>query len=261
MPCEISTSVRVFVIESSRTTLWGLERLIESAIGTMTLSGSAIRVKDAVHQIKEAAPDVILFSAICSDADALDDISTLSESSRARILVLTAKPDVLLQEKAILAGARGVVDSEAAPERVLIAIKKIYEGEVWVNRMSVNRILEECASRQSLRLDPEQRKIATLTGRERQLVATVVTHPGATAKTIADLLNISAHTARNHLNAVYGKLQVANRVELFDFARRHRLFETEAFALVKHRLPTSLANDASNGPPACLRQSPVTARP
>jgi two-component system nitrate/nitrite response regulator NarL len=162
---------------------------------------------------------------MCGDTAILERIREIGEKSRARILLLIAKRDAVLEESAVLAGARGVVDSEGPPDRVLNAIAKVHEGEVWVNRASVSRLVD-CARQRSFRhADPEQRKIATLTGRERQIVATFAKHPGATAKIIAELLNISAHTARNHLNAVYEKLQVANRVELFDYAHRHRLHE------------------------------------
>ena len=224
---ETVDSIRVFIIDPCRTTLWGLQKLIESANGTMALTGSGTSSKDVLDDVKKGEPDVLLFSAMCADADPLKSIPALLQVSDAKILVLTSKLDLLLQEKAILAGARGVVDGEGPPERVLLAITRIHEGEVWVNRASVTRILSECARHRSVRVvDPEQRKIATLTGRERQLVAAFATHPGATAKTIARLLNISEHTARNHLNSVYEKLQVANRVELFDYAHRYRLFES-----------------------------------
>lgn len=223
---EISDSIRVFIIDSCRTTLWGLEKLIESTNGTMVLAGSATNWRDVLEQVKKGAPDVILYSAMCAEASPLDSIPVLLKISDAGILVLTPKLDLALQEKAILMGARGVVDGEGSPERVLLAITRIHEGEIWINRASVTRILSECARQRSVRVaDPEQRKIATLTARERQLVAAFATHPGATAKTIADLLHISEHTARNHLNSVYEKLQVPNRVALFDYAHRHRLFE------------------------------------
>ena len=221
-----SAGIRVFVIDSCRTTLWGLEKLVESTNGAMILAGSATGWQEVLDDLVKAAPHVILFSAMCGDAGTLDGIPVLSQASDAKVLVLIPKFDLPLQERAILAGARGVVQSECPPERVLLAITRIHEGEIWVNRSSITRILAECARQRSVRLaDPEQRKIATLTGRERQIVAAFATHPGATAKTIADLLNISEHTARNHLNSVYEKLQVANRVALFDYAQRHRLFE------------------------------------
>ena len=224
MSIENEAPIHVFIIDPHRTILWGLERLIESSNGTMEVAGSATSLVEALCRVQEVEPDVILVSAIWTESKLFDGIPALGETSCARILVLIPKRDAALQERAVVAGAHGVVDSEGAPEQILHAITKISEGEVWLNRACVTRLLH--SARRSLRVaDPEQRKIATLTARERQLVAAFATHPGATAKSIAELLNISAHTARNHLNAVYEKLQVANRVELYDYAHRHRLFE------------------------------------
>lgn len=46
---------------------------------------------------------------------------------------------------------------------------------------------------------------------------------GATARTIAEQLHISEHTLRNHLTAIYDKLGVVNRLELFAYAQKHGL--------------------------------------
>jgi len=225
MQMETANSIGVLIIEPNRTILWGLEKLIESAGSRLSLTGSASSWQDAFERMKTRAPEVILLSAIHGEAHVPGGLSQTLERVNARVLVLIPRRDPAVEERIILDGARGVVDCEGPPERIITAITKIQEGEVWVNRASVTRLVE-CARQRSVRpVDPEQRKIATLTGRERQLVATFAKHPGATAKTIADLLNISAHTARNHLNSVYDKLQVANRVELFDYVHRHRLVD------------------------------------
>ena len=72
-------------------------------------------------------------------------------------------------------------------------------------------------------LDPEQKKIGSLTERERQIIVGVASHVGATARTIAETLHISEHTLRNHLTSIYDKLEVANRLELFAYAHKHNL--------------------------------------
>lgn len=216
--------VRVFVIHPHRTTLWALERLIEGASPAMTLAGSAASWKEALDLVENVAPHVILFWVMRAEYSVLDGIPALSGRSNAKILVLTGYPDPVLQDKAMLVGARGVVELESPPERILAAIKKVHEGELWIDHAAVNRVFVEFMRQRAAReADPERRKIAALTERERQIVGIAATHPGATAKTIADMLHISEHTLRNHLNSVYEKLQVANRVELFDYANKHNL--------------------------------------
>ena len=71
--------------------------------------------------------------------------------------------------------------------------------------------------------DPERMKIATLTARERQTIMAVAGDAAAPGKVIAGRLCISEHTLRNHLSSIYGKLGVANRLDLYAYATKHRL--------------------------------------
>ena len=45
----------------------------------------------------------------------------------------------------------------------------------------------------------------------------------AGGKLIAERLNISENTLRNHLNSIYGKLGLSSRLELFAFAKLHAI--------------------------------------
>jgi DNA-binding CsgD family transcriptional regulator len=71
--------------------------------------------------------------------------------------------------------------------------------------------------------DPERLKIATLTARERQTIAAVAGDAAAPGKVLAGRLCISEHTLRNHLSAIYGKLGLSNRLDLYAYATKHQL--------------------------------------
>jgi DNA-binding NarL/FixJ family response regulator len=100
----------------------------------------------------------------------------------------------------------------------------VHEGQLWLDRAATGRVFLEF-SRQGAgpAVNPEQKKIASLTERERKIVSFLVTHAGATARVIAGELLISEHTLRNHLTSIYDKLGVANRLELFAYAQKHGL--------------------------------------
>ena len=66
-------------------------------------------------------------------------------------------------------------------------------------------------------------KIATLTARERQTIAAVAGDAAAPGKVLAGRLCISEHTLRNHLSAIYGKLGLSNRLDLYAYATKHQL--------------------------------------
>ena len=216
--------IRVLLIDDHRSILWGLERLIESGKPAMEVVGTATNCTDALKLVDEAAPDLILLDIGLGDQNGVDEIPNLLARSRAKILVLTGMRDESIHDKAVLAGASGVVEKEAPAETILAAIEKVHEGQLWLDRAATGRIFLELSRENAAQsADPERAKIQSLTDREREIVAVAASHAGANAKAIAEMLYISEHTLRNHLTSIYDKLDVANRLELFAYAHKHGL--------------------------------------
>ena len=224
MTTSSSAPIRVFLIDDHRSILWGLERLIESGKPVMEVVGSATNCAEALKLIVETVPDVILLDIDLGGEDGVREIPNLIARSRAKILVLTGLRDESIHDEAVLAGASGVVEKEASAETILTAIEKVHEGQLWLNRIATGRIFVEFSREGAAQAtDPNRVRIASLTDREREIVAVSSNHAGANAKTIADILSISEHTLRNHLTSIYDKLGVANRLEMFAYAHKHGL--------------------------------------
>jgi DNA-binding NarL/FixJ family response regulator len=216
--------IRVFLIDDHRSILWGLEKLIDSGTPAMRVVGSATNCADALKLLDQAAPDVILLDMDLGRENGLDAIPQLLAKSTAKILVLTGLRDKTVLDKAVLAGARGLVEKEAPAETILTAIARVHEGQLWLDRAATGRLFVEFSRKGAApAADPEQQSISTLTDRERQIIVATVTYAGATAKVIAEKLHISEHTLRNHLTSIYDKLGVANRLELFAYAHKNGL--------------------------------------
>lgn len=225
MPTDKDSAIRVFLIDDHRTILWGLERLIEGGDRRMRVVGSATSYAEAVELLEGAAPDVIVLDLDLGTESGLDAIPKLAASHKAKVLVLTGLRDEAVHHNAVIAGARGVVSKEARAETILSAIEKVYEGQLWLDRAAAGKVLVELSRRHAGRdsVSPEQQKISALTVREREIIALTAANAGATARTIAEKLHISEHTLRNHLTSIYGKLGVANRLELFAYAHQQKL--------------------------------------
>ena len=118
-----------------------------------------------------------------------------------------------------------VIEKETRAESILMAIAKVHEGEIWLDRAATGKLLVEISRKSASRSagDPVQEKIATLTVREREIIGLAAANAGGTARSIAEMLHISEHTLRNHLTSIYEKLGVVNRLELFAFAHQHKL--------------------------------------
>jgi DNA-binding NarL/FixJ family response regulator len=155
--------------------------------------------------------------------DACEPLAELQARTRAKILVLTGSDDVDMLDRAVLTGVRGVVRKREPPATLIKAIEKVHEGEIWIDRGATSRIFMEMARQKAAeRNDPEKTKIATLTTRERQTII-AMSSDAAAGKVIAGRLCISEHTLRNHLTAIYSKLGLCNRLDLYAYASKHSL--------------------------------------
>lgn len=202
--------------------VWGLEKLIESAQPRLMMAGAASSVLECRQNLIQLAPDVVVL-----DLDGEDDTDSLAElhsQTKAKILAITGSRNEALHDNAVLAGARGVVDKRESPSTLLKAIEKVHEGEIWIDRNATSRIFLELARKKAaLQKGPDHQRISSLTRREQQTIASLASDPAAPGKLVAQRLNISEHTLRNHLTSIYSKLGLANRVDLYAFAHKHGL--------------------------------------
>src|SRR5204863_7278946 len=145
-----------------------------------------------------------------------------SAAATARVLTLTGVRDPELHRRAVRLGVMGVVVKEKAAEVLLQAIEKVHAGEVWLERAMITRVLREMTRRdEPTQTDPEAAKTATLTAREREVIALI--GEGLKNQQIARRLFISETTVRHHLTAIFAKPGVADRLELVIYAYRHGL--------------------------------------
>jgi two-component system nitrate/nitrite response regulator NarL len=216
--------IQVFLIAPPMV-CWGLERLVQSGHPGMELAGSAGAMAMAYAALEKQAAGVVVV-AIESEQE-LSSFGELQSHCKLKLLVITGSHETALLDRAVLAGARGIVKTCEPPSSLLKAIEKVDEGELWIDRGATSRIFLEMARQKAAEgSDPEKTKIATLTGRERQTIAAVAGDASAPAKVIARRLCISEHTLRNHLTSIYSKLELSSRLDLYAYATRHRLTET-----------------------------------
>ncbi len=223
-PEALPQPIRVMLIDDHPTMLWGLEKLINAETPRMSVVATARSAEEALACLSRATPDVVLLDLDLDGRNGLDLLPALLHQGRTRVLVLTGERKQNVLDQAVQKGARGILRKDASAEHVLKAIEKTHEGELWLDRGTLGRVFTEFRDPASLpKPDPETLRQASLTARERRIIALVVQSQGASNKLLAQSLFISEHTLRNHLSSVYQKLDVANRLELYVYATRHQL--------------------------------------
>ncbi len=226
LPKPQSAVISVFIAEDHQVTLWGLSRLIEAGGPHFQLVGTATSRSELLAHPAAPRADVLLLDLDLAGEDAASAMAQLRQRCPGRVLVLTGSSDINLHRAAVLQGARGVVHKSEPAPTVLRAIEKVFAGEVWLNRALLGQVLGQLTDTEPVPVraaHPEAQRIASLTPRERQIVAALVGSAGDKQFAVAQVLGMSEHTLRNHLTTIYSKLGVRGRLELHVYASSHGL--------------------------------------
>lgn len=218
----MSTPVRIMLVDDHKTMLWGLEKLIEGGGSDLQLVGTAHNNDSALQQASALKPDVIVLDLDLEGRSSIEILpQLLQENPGVKVMILSGNRDQGLLTQAVKLGARGVVSKEASADVVLNGIRAVQRGETVLDPMLMNALLGQLSA--PAKADPEAARIASLTPKERKIVAVVVEGNGAPNKELASRLFIAEPTLRNNLTTIYQKLGVANRLELYVYATRHGL--------------------------------------
>lgn len=196
--------------------------IIHSRAG-MAIVGEAGNRDDALALTASEHPDIILLDLDLGGESGMALIADLiAAASDAKIIILTGVRDPEVHRQAVLLGAMGIVRKEKAAEVLISAIERVHAGEAWLDPSLMAGVLSDMTRASKARKpDPEAGRIATLTNREREVIALV--GEGIKSKEIANRLFISETTVRHHLTSIFAKLEVSDRVELLIYAYRHGL--------------------------------------
>lgn len=160
----------------------------------------------ALAPLLEQTPVDVLLLDLQMERSSLADIEALS--GRASVVVVTAseRPEDALG--ALRAGARAIVFKRFAIETLMTAIEAVVQGHVWMPPALQAELAAQLRSPGSQRLTP----------REREIVRHVAL--GMRNAEVARQLFISEVTVKTHLNNIFQKLEVRDRVELTLYAIR-----------------------------------------
>jgi DNA-binding NarL/FixJ family response regulator len=215
------TPIRIMIVDDHAVIRAGLRMLIEQD-QAMTVVAMAGTPAEALTLAASEKPDIIVLDLILGEEDGLDFLPELTKvSSNSRVLVLTGVQTPESHRTAIRRGAMGIVLKQQAAELLLKAIKKVHDGEVWIDRSMIGSVLSDVRSEQHAAANPEALKINALTAREREVISLV--SRGLKNRIIGQRLFISETTVTHHLSSIYAKLGVSDRLELVVYAFANQL--------------------------------------
>ena len=163
--------------------------------------------------------DVAIVDLDLPDGYGGDLIKELRDAnSHAMALVLSAYSDRANTAHAVESGAAGVLHKSLGIDEIVEAVHRLRAGETLLPLEEVVELLRFAGFRREQEHDARQ-AISELTPREREVLEALA--DGLDGKEIAQRLNISLPTERNHMASILAKLRVHSRLQALVFAVRH----------------------------------------
>jgi DNA-binding NarL/FixJ family response regulator len=189
----------------------GIRNLLEKA-PDIIVSGEASNGSDALNQLKDHMPDVLLLDMEMPGMSGNEVAQVVQKAGMpVRILALSAHDDKQYIQELLSNGAAGYLVKEEVPEAIVEAVRGVARGEKgWVSRRVAAQI--------SSWMGNENKDRSGLTSREVEVLQAVVS--GKTNQEIGLALGISEKTVEKHLEGIFTKLNVASRVEAAVYAVR-----------------------------------------
>jgi DNA-binding NarL/FixJ family response regulator len=213
---------RIMLVDDNSCMLVGLRVIIDNEKPRMTVVSTVSTAGDVLTAVRQSHPDVIVLEPDLEGGAGLHLIGPIRDLCYAKFVAITRLRNSEALDSAILAGAHGLVLKFEPIAVVVKAIDAVLAGQYWVRRDAAARLLGIMTDRH--RSDEEQQStVIRLTPGERRVVAAAIKHKASPNKVIASELNMSAHTLRNHLSAIYGKLGVHCRLDMVLYGMRNGL--------------------------------------
>src|SRR5262249_35737209 len=135
-------SIRVCILEDHAVVRAGL-RLLLTSEPDIEVVGEAVDRKGALEVGQRERPDLFLVDIQLGRHSAVDFLDELLTSCEARAILLTGSTTDEQIQRAIQAGATGLVYKEEAPEILIRAIRKVHSGEAWLSRAVMTSALSK----------------------------------------------------------------------------------------------------------------------
>jgi DNA-binding NarL/FixJ family response regulator len=192
------SSIRILIADDHYLLRMGLVALVGTEPDLQVI-GEAADGAQAVELFKKLRPDVTLMDLRMPLKDGITATREIRDQSpAAQILMLTTFDGDDDIHKALSAGANGYLLKSATRESLIPALRAVAAGQRWIPKEVARRL----ASREMFK---------ELTPREVEVLHQLA--KGLANKEIADVLDISEYTVKDHLKSILGKLRVADRTE------------------------------------------------
>jgi DNA-binding NarL/FixJ family response regulator len=211
---------KIFVVDDHPIVRQGLGLLINRE-ADMIVCGAAEEAQSALRAIPTLQPDVMVVDISLTGPDGLELVKTIrTRDANLPILVLSMHDESIYAERALRAGANGYIMKQEATEKVLVAIRRILRGDVYLSDRISSKMLQQYVRGSST---ARESPVADLSDRELEVFRLV--GEGHGTRQIAEELHLSVKTVETYQAHIKEKLSLRNARELVQHAIEWHLTE------------------------------------
>ncbi|MBQ3783030.1 MAG: response regulator transcription factor [Lachnospiraceae bacterium] len=212
--------IKVIIADDIRILRQGLKVILEQD-DEIEVVAIAENGRDAFEKCKVYQPDVVVMDMRMPDYDGAYGINAIKEQLvDIKVLVLTTFDDELTIEKAIESGADGYILKEMEDDKVIAAVKNVYDG-VSVFGNSVYEVMRKNLQK-SNQMSVAKQKVDDIFS-EKELRVIQLVAQGFDNKEIASEICMAEGSVRNMISKILDKLELKDRTQLAVYAVKHGL--------------------------------------
>ena len=204
---------RVLIVDDHPIVRQGLRRMIETE-ADLVVCGEVQTEREARAAIRALVPDVVIVDISLAQGDGLELVRDVhAQRPELPMLVLSMHDELIYGERLLAAGARGYIMKQAASDQLLVALRRVLDGDVYVSEGLASSLgkgmrteLEPVTSDPIERLSNRELQVLSLIGR------------GFSSREVADGLGLSVKTVETHRQSLKRKLNLATNAQLLQYA-------------------------------------------
>lgn len=218
--------VRIVLVDDHKIVRDGLRTLLGRELDFQVV-GEAEDGRTAVQTVAELRPDVVLMDI------AIGGISGIEATARilrivpeTRVIALSMHAEDRFVAEMLKAGAVGYLHKDCAYGELANAVRTVMAGRMYMSEGVEQTVLQDYRRRLAVKPDEASTvSSSVLTPREIEVLQLI--SEGASTKSIAAQLHLSAKTVETHRRRIMDKLDITTLAGLTKYAIRHGLTSVE----------------------------------
>lgn len=214
----MSDSIKIMIADDHSMIREGLKQLLEFD-GSIKVIAEAGNGMECLEKLEVCNPDILLLDINMPVKSGIEVLEKIREDKiDVKTLMLTVHNEVEYLIKALDNGVNGYIMKDSESIELKRAIQIILSGKTYIQPSMIPELNSRLANR-----DVEKEKIESLTKREKEVLIQVAN--GMSNKEIANNLDISERTVKNHISNIFKKIDVSDRTQAAVFAIKNDIIK------------------------------------